>query len=69
MSAYVDGKEVNIGDWVCFKSDLEQSGQILGIKTRLGGKDLVLVNEAGFIGEYIGGDTRTLVRAVDCWLD
>ena len=30
--ATVEGVTVNIGDWVGFKSDIEQSGKIVAIK-------------------------------------
>jgi len=67
---YVDGQGVGIGDWVSFKSDIEQSGQIVKIKVSLLGQiELVLENLNGFIGDYIGGQTQTVERAVDCWLD
>jgi len=70
LIAYVDGQGVGIGDWVSFKSDIEQSGQIVKIKQGLfGGTELVLENLRGFAGEYIGGQTQTVERAVDCWLD
>ena len=70
LIAYVDGQGVGIGDWVSFKSDVEQSGQIVRIKKNLfGGTDLVLENFNGFQGDYIGGQTQTVERAVDCWLD
>ena len=69
LIAYVEGQGVGIGDWVCFKSDIEQSGQIVQIKKNLYGKfELVLENLRGFSGEYIGGQTRTIERADDCWL-
>lgn len=70
LIAYVEGQGVGIGDWVGFKSDVEQSGQIVKIKKSMfGGAELVLENLNGFHGDYIGGQTRTVVAAVDCWLD
>jgi hypothetical protein len=68
MSAIVDGQEVNIGDWVGFKSDIEQSGQIVEIKSSYMGKSLVLENKSGFQGGYIGGETITTELARDCWI-
>jgi hypothetical protein len=72
VKAFVEGHEVQVSDWVCFKSDIEQSGRITKIeedgwnrKERL----LTLVNENGFDGEYIGGDTITKVWASDCWIN
>lgn len=55
---------VKVGDWVCFKCDIEQSGKIVAIR----GNQLVLENEAGFEGEYIGGNTRHSEMACDCWI-
>lgn len=62
----VDGQIVRVGDWVSFKSDVEQSGKIEAI---LSGNRLVLTNERGFQGDYIGGSMTTIQSAVDCWLD
>ena len=67
--AQVDGKTVKIGDWVGFKSDIEQSGQIVEIKPSYMGHSLVLENKSGFHGDYIGGDTITTELARDCWLE
>jgi len=69
MSAIVDGQTVNIGDTVCFKSDIEQSGTIIRIKSDImGRKVLVLQSECGFEGEYIGGEEVTQELAQDCWI-
>lgn len=70
VTAMVDGRAVKVGDWVGFKSDIEQSGRIVAIKpgNGYGGPDLVLENPSGFSGDYIGGMKRTEVRASDCWL-
>lgn len=62
----VDGEIVRVGDWVSFKSDVEQQGQISAV---LSGGRLVLTNERGFRGDYIGGSMTTIQLAVDCWLD
>ncbi len=64
--AMVDGQRVKVGDWVCFKSDIEQSGQITAV---LNGNRLVLTNPNGFQGDYIGGSETTIERAEDCWLE
>ena len=70
QSCYVDGQQVQVGDWVCFKSDIEQSGKIVQIRTSSFGKpELILENARGFQGDYIGGQTRTVERAVDCWVE
>ena len=67
--AKVDGQEVQIGDWVCFKSDIEQSGKIVAVKQTYAGASLTLENLSGFSGDYIGGDTITTELARDCWLE
>lgn len=64
--ATVDGQRVQVGDWVSFKSDIEQSGRIEAI---LSEGRLVLSNPRGFQGDYIGGLERTIQNARDCWLD
>jgi hypothetical protein len=69
MKAIVDGQEVTVGDVVCFKSGIEQSGVIVEIKQGYTGKALVLENKHGFHGDYIGGDTITTELARDCWID
>ena len=69
MKALVDGQEVTVGDVVCFKSDIEQSGVIVEIKQSYTGKALVLENKSGFHGDYIGGSTITTEEASDCWLE
>ena len=68
--ATVDGHTVKVGDWVGFKSDIEQYGQIIEIKqTNCFGASLVLENKSGFSGGYIGGKTITTERASDCWIE
>ena len=67
--ATVSNEEVKVGDWVSFKADVEQCGKIIKIKGSL------LILQAGdneddgntFDGDYIGGSSRTEVRASDCW--
>ena len=68
-TAKVDGQTVTIGDVVCFKSDIEQSGTIVDIKTSYMGTALVLQSTYGFEGEYIGGQEITTELARDCWVD
>jgi hypothetical protein len=67
--AIVDGQEVRIGDVVCFKSDIEQSGTVVDIKKTYMGTSLVLQSEFGFEGGYIGGETIHTELASDCWVD
>lgn len=71
VTAIVEGRQVQVGDYVGFKCDIEQYGKIISIRqaTFGSGKALVVENVNGFSGEYIGGQTRTEVHASDCWLD
>ena len=62
---YEEELEIEVGDWVGFKSDIEQYGKIKSIQR--GRNTLILTNEDGFDGEYIGGDTETLVWFKDVW--
>ena len=69
-TAKVEGTTVTIGDYISFKSDIEQSGQISKIKRNMMGNiEFTLTDEDGFRGDYIGGDTVTSVLATDCWVD
>lgn len=59
---------VEIGDWVEFKADVEQSGRIIGIRRDSSGAVVLdLQNRAGFSGGYIGGECWTWQLASDCW--
>ena len=70
QTATVEGVRVQVGDYVSFKSDIEQTGRIVAIRHGiLGGVDLILENPTGFSGSYIGGQDRTVQRAGDCWVD
>ena len=69
MQATVDGQTVTVGDVVCFKSDIEQSGVITAIKKTYAGTSLTLENKYGFSGDYIGGQEITTELARDCWLE
>ncbi len=57
--------DIKVGDWVGFKCDIEQYGKIKSIQR--GRNTLILTNEDGFDGDYIGGDTETLVSFEDIW--
>ncbi len=71
MSATVDGKRVQIGETVSFKSDVEQYGTLIEIEKRGAYTALHLKSPhvEGFEGEYIGGQDSTWVAASSCWLD
>ena len=64
--AQVQGQTVKVGDWVSFKSDIEQSGRIYKIE---GDRLYLEAGPNGFEGDYIGGQDTTVQRSVDCWLD
>jgi len=55
---------VKVGDWISFKSDIEQSGQI----TKIEGNRLHLYNEHGFRGDYLRYAKTTIEDARDCWI-
>lgn len=62
---------VKVGDYVGFKSDVEQSGKITKIEPR-GSSDWVLTlrqEYEGFEGGYIGGLNETTMFASDCWTE
>jgi len=59
---------VRRGDWVGFKSDVEQHGQIADIRSDSEGRELlVLTHPDRFSGGYIGGDRRHEILSSDCW--
>ena len=64
--ARVDGQQVKVGDYVGFKSDIEQGGTIYKIE---GDRLFLQAGPNSFDGDYIGGQETTVQRAVDCWLD
>jgi hypothetical protein len=55
--------EVNVGDWVGFKCDIEQEGRVKAINKHYA----VLENASGFEGGYIGGDTEARVSVEELW--
>ena len=67
-TALVEGTVVRIGDVVCFKCDIEQSGVVVDIKKTYAGTSLTLQSEWGFEGGYIGGETIHTELASDCWI-
>lgn len=64
--AFVENREVKLGDIVGFKDDVEQCGKIVRIR----GNVLVLraLDSDGFEGDYIGGTMVTQEAADRCWL-
>lgn len=55
---------IEVGDWVGFKCDVEQYGKIIAFR---GDNGVILENKNGFDGDYIGGDTETIVFTDDVW--
>jgi hypothetical protein len=68
-TAKVEGQVVRVGDWVGFKSDIEQHGQITKITEEYCYTKLHLHNDHGFSGEYLRYATDTVVDADDCWVE
>jgi len=66
-AAVVEGKTVTIGDYVSFKSDIEQTGKIVDIKDN--GKTLCLEDEDGFSGAYLRYATYTEEPVDRCWVE
>jgi hypothetical protein len=64
--AKVDGQVVKVGDYVSFKSDVEQTGKIFKI---VDNKLFLQAGPNGFQGDYISGAEATVEMASDCWLD
>lgn len=64
--------QIKVGDYVSFKSDIEQSAEVVEIKTerRMYGPATVYVVKApadGFSGHYIGRADFAEIDADDCW--
>lgn len=57
--------EIKVGDFVGFKSDHEQGGQV----TAINGDMLTLENPNGFSGDYLRYATVTTEPADRCWID
>ena len=68
---YDEEMTIEVGKTVVgFKSDIEQYGRVIKIKKNYWGDyQLVIENENGFDGEYIGGETTTVQDAEDCWTE
>ena len=63
-----NGTVIKVGDWVWFKADVEQSGQVESISTFTNygcgsNANLHLVNPDRFSGDYIGGQTKATINA------
>jgi len=66
-NTFGETRNIEIGTWVGFKCDIEQTGKVVEFKWSHNGIErvlwLVLENEHGFKGGYIGGQTRTEIPA------
>lgn len=60
--AYIDKKPVRAGDWVCFKSGIEQTGQLVSVQANY--LCLKVYDEDTANGYY-----ETFARHRDCWID
>jgi len=59
---------VTIGDYVGFKADIEQYGEIVNIEGSGKNAVLYLVDEDGFPGDYLRYDKETSMEARRCWI-
>lgn len=59
--AYIDKQPVRAGDWVCFKSGIEQSGQLVSVQANY----LCLKVYDADTGRHY----ETFARHRDCWID
>jgi hypothetical protein len=73
QTAKVSGNDVvKVGQYVCFKSDYEQTGKVAKIRTNMFGRtELVLTTDSdeGFGGDYLCGSNTTVELASDCWVE
>ena len=70
MKAIVEGQEVGIGDYVCFKCDIEQGAEIIEINRDLMGRTQIRFKAPpnGFDGDYIRNSEYHTELASECWL-
>lgn len=61
-----DGVEIKVGDTVGFKSDTEQSGEVISLLPH--GK-VELYNEHGFSGAYLQYAKVATEEASRCWIE
>ena len=66
-SIKINGSIIKLGDVVEFKCDIEQCGTVKKIIRRSYGYDLVVTDEFGFSGDYIGGQTEATIAADEAW--
>lgn len=64
LTLRMEGQKPKVGDWVAFKSDIEQTAQIVKIRHQrnwagIACTVLVVENLNGLKGEYLAGQTQT----------
>ena len=65
INKYEEEIEIELGDMVGFKTDIEQYGEVISLSRTY----VVVENKGGFCGDYIGGDTIAHVPTDDIWKD
>jgi hypothetical protein len=66
--AVVEGKVVRVGNFVGFKIDVEQGGEITDIEMNDWGREILTIwNPDGFNGCRFPGETTVSLPASDCW--
>jgi hypothetical protein len=60
-----DGEEIEVGDFVGFKSDTEQVGEVIAL---LPDGKVKLYDGDGFSGDYLRYAKTTIEEAGRCWL-
>jgi len=65
MHADADGNRIVLGDFVGFKSDTEQEGEVIALLPH--GK-LELYDEDGFSGSYLRYAKKTIVDSERVWV-
>ena len=65
-----EARALKPGDFVSFKSDVEQVGVLVKVQWKPMCELILKSNQMeGFQGDYIGGDEFTTVMANDCWVE
>lgn len=62
----VEGGEVGVGDYVCFKWDIEQCAKVISIS---GWGITVEAGSEGFDGDYAGSATHKTLDPDECWVE
>ncbi len=65
VNRHDESMEISVGEWVGFKSDYEQSGQVVKIEGKGKSARVHLHDDNGFGGEYLRYTTDTIVFGED----